>query len=98
MTTLPARRVLSDGSLNHAEPVEIPEEFVRTIEDAICAGNQIHLAVSEEREGDGTPEREACVTVFRDPYSGEQRYAVEVWGRASVDTKKVDHATKQAAL
>lgn len=99
MTALPARRVLADGALNHPEPVDIPDEFVSSIEDAICAGNQIHCAVSEERQDDDkTPQREACVTAFIDPYSKEKRYAVEVWGRTTVDTKKVDHATRQAAL
>lgn len=93
MTTLPDMRVIVDGY----NDVELSEEEVHEIEDAICLGRQRVLVTGEKNpNGDGYI-AEACLTRFTDPRTNTVRWAVESWGRYSRDMRKTDHATHDLA-
>lgn len=85
--SIPARRLIEhpDG-----DAVKLTEEQVEKIMDAIFSGKRI------SRARDGRSDRETCVTRFRDPFSGAERFAVESWWAYSKAT--VDFSSEECAL
>jgi hypothetical protein len=67
------------------------EERCEAIGRAICAGQQLKCRSNQADTG----LREACMTMFLDPETGEQRFAVEVWYGS--DTGTHDFSTLSAA-
>lgn len=74
---------------------ELTGEEVSGIEDAICAGRQLECYFTNERQPSGEPMRETCLTYFKDPRTGENRYAVESWD--VTDVRKWDFARQRRA-
>ncbi|MFE4863268.1 hypothetical protein [Streptomyces sp. NPDC056670] len=76
-STLPPVRNLAAYGFNETEE-NLPEDYYREIEDAICAGTVRYTTCGSDRPGD-TPKKEVAVTRFRDPRADEIRHAVEIW-------------------
>lgn len=76
-TTLASRRIIETASYN--ENADVTNEEAEQIIEAIYAGRVLNFHASPSQGRRQGREREVDLSVFKDPATGQIRYAVEVW-------------------
>jgi len=77
--TLPDRRIIQTATYGDFEQAEVAEEEAEEITNAISFGRLMFWVSSPKPEKYTSNHREVDLTYYRDPRSGEFRYAVETW-------------------
>jgi hypothetical protein len=98
--TLPGRRIIQSATYGSHEEPEVTDEEALEIIEAISHGRLIFFVATQGQDRYTTRHNEVDVTRFRDPRTGEFRYAVETWLGARKWTYDFDNeaaAREQAA-
>lgn len=77
--TLPDRRIIQTATYGNFEQAEVTDEEAEEIVKAISFGRLLFFVASPKPEKYSSAHREVDLTHYRDPRSGEFRYAVETW-------------------
>jgi len=93
--TLPAQRIIETASFGEMWEPDVTEEEAAEILEAITFGRLLFWVCTQGPEKHTANHREVDLTHYRDPRSGELRYAVETWLAGRKWT--TDFSTKTAA-
>jgi hypothetical protein len=92
--TLPDKRIIQSATYGTYEEPDVTDEEAQEIIEAIAQGRLITFVASEyQKHWSQGPECEVDLTYYRDPRSGEFRYAVETWLGARKWTYDFDSET-----
>lgn len=75
--TLPDKRIIQTASFN--EEADVTDEEAEEITEAITHGRLLSFVASPKPDFRTSNHREVDLTYYRDPRSGDFRYAVETW-------------------
>lgn len=79
-TALPSKRIIETATYGSHEEADVTDEEAEEITEAISFGRLLFfVATPPGKERYGSNHREVDLTYYRDPRSGEFRYAVETW-------------------
>lgn len=78
-TALPSKRVIQTATYGSYEEPDVTDEEAQEITEAISFGRLLFFAATPGKERYGSNHCEVDLTYYRDPRSGEFRYAVETW-------------------
>lgn len=76
--TLPNKRIIESATYGREDP-DVTEEEAREIVEAISLGRLLFFACTSGPDKHTNNHNEVDLTYYRDPRSGEFRYAVETW-------------------
>lgn len=77
--TLPKRRIIESASFGSRWEPDVTDEEAEEITNAISRGRLLFYVVTSGPDRYTSNHREVDLTRFRDPRTGETRYAVETW-------------------
>lgn len=93
--TLPNQRIIQSATYGTFEEPDVTDEEATEITEAISRGRLLFFVASPGQDRYTSNHREVDLTYYRDPRSGEFRYAVETWLGARKWT--ADFSTETAA-
>jgi hypothetical protein len=77
--TLPSKRIIQSATYDNYEEPDVTDEEAEEITEAISCGRLLFFVATSGQDRYTSNHNEVDLTYYRDPRSGEFRYAVETW-------------------
>jgi hypothetical protein len=91
--TLPSKRIIQTDTYGNYEEPDVTDEEALEIIEAITSGRLLFFVATQGEDKYTSNHNEVDLTYYRDPRSGEFRYAVETWLGARKWTYDFDNET-----